>query len=136
VHDILAVIEWLKRNNSASQEVDLVGLNGVGHIAAAAVGLAKGSIARTAIDTKGFRFADLKDVYDIDFMPGAAKYDDLSGLLSLVSPFRIWLTGEGEKVPSIVKATFAIAGKPENLTIFSRASDDAVMEALEWLLSE
>jgi len=136
VHDILAVIEWVKRKRSASQETDIVGLNGVGHIVIAAVGLAKGTVARTAVNTEGFRFADLKDIYDIDFIPGAAKYDDLPGLLSLVAPLRIWLMGEGEKVPSVVKATFATVGKPENLTIFSRSSDNAVKEALGWLLSE
>ncbi|MBN2315723.1 MAG: hypothetical protein JXM79_17475, partial [Sedimentisphaerales bacterium] len=136
VHDILAVTEWLKSKRSTSQEIDIIGLNGVGHIVIAAVALAKGSIARTAVNTEGFRFADLKDIYDIDFMPGAAKYDDLPGLLSLVAPSRIWLAGEGEKVPSIIKATFAAAGMPENLTIFSRTSDDAVEEAIESLLRE
>lgn len=136
VHDILAVIEWLKRTKSTSQEIDIIGLNGVGYIVSAAVGCAKESITRSAIDTEGFRFADLKDIYDINFMPGAAKYDDLPGLLSLAAPVRTWLTGEGEKVPSIIKATFATMSKPENLTIFAKASDDAVKEAIEWLLSE
>jgi len=135
-HDILAVIEWLKLKRSVSQEIDIVGLNGVGHIVIAAVGLAKKSIARTVVNTEGFRFAHLKDIYDIDFVPGAVKYNDLPGLVSLLAPNRIWLTGEGEKVPSIVKAAFATAGKPENLTICSRTSEDASKKAIGWLLSE
>jgi hypothetical protein len=47
---------------------------------------AKGAVTRAAVNTEGFRFADLEDVYDIDFMPGAAKYDDLPGLLALSGP--------------------------------------------------
>jgi len=136
VHDVLAVIEWSKWKRSASHGIDIVGLKGIGHVAIAAGAMAKGSIARTAVNTEGFRFSDLKDIYDIDFVPGAAKYEDLPGLLALTAPSRIWLAGEGENVPPIVKATFAAAGKPENLTIFSRASNDAVQEAVEWLLSE
>ncbi len=136
VHDALAVIEWLKHKRSASREIDIVGLNGVGHIAVAAVALVKGSIARTAVNTEGFRFADLKDVYDIDFMPGAAKYDDLPGLLTLTAPIRIWLAGEGREAPPIVKAAFEAAGKSDNLTIFSEISGDAVKHAVEWLLDE
>ena len=136
VHDILAVIEWLRWKGSALQEIDIVGLNGVGHIVIAAVAQGKGSIARTAVNTEGFRFVNLKDIYDIDFMPGAAKYDDLPGLLALAAPFRIWLAGEGKKVPQVIKAAFATAGKSENLTIFPRASNEVVRGAIEWLLRE
>jgi len=56
VHDILAVIASVKDN-----EVDVVGLDGSGHLVAAALAQARGSVARAAIDTKGFRFADLEE---------------------------------------------------------------------------
>jgi hypothetical protein len=45
--------------------------------------------ARAAIDTSGFRFAQLTDVYDAGFLPGAAKYGDLPGLLALAAPARL-----------------------------------------------
>ncbi|MFC1634399.1 alpha/beta hydrolase family protein [Planctomycetota bacterium] len=136
VHDILAVIAWSKRNSSASKEVDVVGLKDAGHLVIASVAQAKETVTRMAVDTGGFRFADLKNVYDIDFMPGAAKYDDLPGLLALTAPVRIWLRGEGDKVPSVAKAAFAAAGKPENLTIFSGASRDVEKRVVDWLLDE
>jgi dienelactone hydrolase len=131
VHDILAVIASVK-----SDQIEVVGLNGAGHIAAAAVALAKGAVARAAINTDGFRFADLEDVYNINFMPGAAKYDDLPGLLALTAPMRMWLAGECEEPPPIVKAAFATAGKSENLTAFPGTSQDTARQAVEWLLSK
>ena len=136
VHDILAVIAWSKRSSSESKKVDVVGLNGAGHLVIAGIAQAKGAVARAVVDTEGFRFANLKDVYDIDFMPGAAKYDDLPGLLALTAPIRIWLAGEGREAPPIVKAAFAASGKSENLTIFPWTSGDAVKQAIEWLLGE
>jgi dienelactone hydrolase len=136
VHDILAVIASVKRGDSTSNEVSVVGLDGAGHLVAAAVAQAKGAVARAATDTEGFRFADLEDVYDINFMPGAAKYDDLPGLLALAAPARLWLVGEAKEAPPIVKAAFAAAGKAENLTTFSGASQDAAGQAVEWLLGK
>ena len=136
VHDILAVIAWFKRSRSASKEIDVVGLNGAGHLVTAAVAQAKGAVTRAVVNTEGFRFADLKDVYDINFMPGAAKYDDLPALLALTAPTRIWLAGEGQEAPPIVKAAFAASGKSENLTTVSGASGDAAKQAVEWLLGE
>jgi len=155
VHDILAVIKFVK-----TSEVDLAGLNGTGHLVAAVVAQTAGwqpqavlgagfhtpgpkptalslppIVNRTVIDTEGFRFADLKDAYDINFMPGAAKYDDVPGLLALAAPTRLWLAGEGKEPPPIVKAAFAAAGKTENLTTFSGASQNTARQAVEWLLS-
>lgn len=130
VHDILAVIEFAN-----SGEVDLIGLKVSGHLAAAAVAQARGAVSRTAINTDGFRFSSLNDVYDIDFMPGAAKYGDLPSLLALTAPTRLWLAGEGPKAPLVVEEAFAAAGKIENLTIFSGKYEDLADRAVEWLLS-
>lgn len=135
VHDILAVIASVKYSDSASKEVDVVGLDGAGHLVAAAVAQSQGTVARAVVDTEGFRFAGLDDVYDINFVPGAAKYDDLPGLLALVAPTRVWLAGEGGEAPAIIKAAFAAAGKAENLTTFSGTSQDVARQAVKWLLS-
>jgi len=135
VHDILAVIAWSGHSGLGPKEIDIVGLNGTGHLVSAAVAQAEGIVARAAINTEGFRFTGLTDVYDIDFMPGAAKYDDLPGLLTLAAPTRIWLAGEGKAVPHLVEAAYAAAGNPENLTVFSGAGDVA-RQAVAWLLGE
>jgi len=136
VHDILAVIASLRHNDSETNQIALVGLNGTGPLVAAAVAQAQGVIARAAIDTAGFRFADLKDVYDVSFVPGAAKYDDLPGVLALLAPTRLWLAGEGVEAPSIVRAAFVAAGESPNLTTFAGEARDAAKVAVEWLLRQ
>jgi len=135
VHDILAVIALVKRGDVKQHEIDVVGPNGAGPLVAAAVAQAQGTVTRAAINTEGFRFADLKDVYDVNFMPGAAKYDDLPGLLALSAPTRLWLAGEGKEAPPIVNTAFIAAGGLENLTVFSGESRDIAKAAVEWLLS-
>jgi dienelactone hydrolase len=134
VHDILAVIDFVKRGEVESNEIDIVGVNGAGHLVAAAVVQTRGGIARVAINTGGFRFADLNDIYDVNFMPGAVKYNDIPGLLALLAPTRLWLAGEGETAPPIVNAAFTAASEPANLTTFSGKSRDVAEAAVEWLL--
>lgn len=131
VHDILAVIASVEGG-----EVDVVGLNGGGHLAAVAVAQAKATVARAMIDTEGFRFADLNDVYGTDFMPGAAKYGDLPALLALAAPTRLWLAGEGKEPPEIVAAAFAATGKIQSLTASSATPGEAADQAVKWLLSK
>ena len=97
VHDVLATIAWAKRDGGPQCEVDLVGLNGAGHWTAAAAALTRDVVTRVVIDTDGFRFSRLSDVYDVDFVPGAVKYHDLPGLLALAAPTRLWLAGEGKE---------------------------------------
>jgi dienelactone hydrolase len=136
VHDILAVIALLRHNNSKTNQIDVVGLNGTGPLVAAAVAQMRGAIAHVAIDTMRFRFADLKDAYDVSFVPGATKYDDLPGVLALLSPTRLWLAGEGEEAPSIVNAAYVAAGEDTNLTTFAGEVRDAAKVTVEWLLHQ
>ncbi|MFB0553426.1 MAG: alpha/beta hydrolase family protein [Phycisphaerae bacterium] len=135
VHDILAAIALVKRDDVKQHEIDVFGPNGAGPWVAAAVAQAQGAVTRAAINTEGFRFTNLKDVYDVNFMPGAAKYDDLPGLLALSAPTRLWLAGEGKEAPPIVKTSFIASGELENLTMFSGESRDVAKAAVEWLLS-
>jgi dienelactone hydrolase len=133
VHDILAVIRLFRHNNPKIQ-IDVVGLNGTGPLVAAAVSQARGAVTRTAINTSGFRFADLKDVYDINFVPGAARYDDLPGLLALLVPTQLWLAGEGQQTPAIVRSAFLAAGKDKNLTTFTGKARNTANATVKWLL--
>jgi hypothetical protein len=136
VHDVLAVVAFARQHQVDASEVSLVGLKGAGHWAAAATAQSRGAIAGAAIDTGGFRFARLTDVYDADFLPGAAKYGDLPGLLALAAPARLWLAGEGSQAPTVTTAAFVAAGLPENLTLFSGESRDTEAAAVRWLLSQ
>jgi dienelactone hydrolase len=134
VHDVLAVIEWAKRNGGPRREIDLVGLDGAGHWAAGASALAPAAVTRLAIDTGGFCFGRVKDVYHVDFVPGAAKYHDLPGLLALAEPTSLWLAGEGENAPNIVRSTYEAGQHPEKLDVFSGDPGQTSEAAVDWLL--
>ncbi|MBC8871239.1 MAG: acetylxylan esterase [Planctomycetes bacterium] len=134
VHDVLAVVEWAKRDGGSRCEIDLVGLSGAGRWAAAAVALAPEAVTRAAIDTDGFRFGRLSDVYHVDFVPGAAKYHDLPGLLALAAPTRLWLAGESDNSPAIVRAAYEANQHPERLEVISDESRGTAEAATDWLL--
>jgi dienelactone hydrolase len=130
-HDVLATIAYAKQFH---RSVDLMGTNGGGHFAAAALALARDSIGKAAIDTSGFRFGDLKDIYDVDFMPGAVKYQDLPGLLSLSAPTGLWLAGEDSESVGMVLSAYDAAAGPDKLTLFSGKKNDIRSSAVEWLM--
>ncbi len=137
VHDILAVVALARDGGSKGQKVDLVGLGRAGRWVAAAVAQARGVVSNAAIDTQGFRFEQLKDVYNADFMPGGAKYDDLRGLLALAAPMNLWLAGEGKEAPAIVNAAYRSTGKAGNLTLYpgdTRTMTTVAKAAIDWLL--
>lgn len=94
VHDLLAAVKFVKHHERRSKEIIVVGGRGVGPIVAAARALSKGAIDRAAIDTGHFRFAEVPDIFDLNFVPGGAKYGDVPGLLALGAPGGLLLAGE------------------------------------------
>jgi pimeloyl-ACP methyl ester carboxylesterase len=92
VHDVLSLIAFA-RQRTAAERVDLVGLDGGGAWAAAALAVAGQAVGRAAVDTQGFRFAAVDDLHSPDFLPGGAKYFDLPGMLALAQR-PLWLAGE------------------------------------------
>ena len=124
VHDILAVIQASARSaaESDSASVSILATGRAAILSAAAIAQSQGLVESAALDTQGFRFGDLTDVYDIDFLPGAVKYGDVPGLLSLCGPTRLSLAGETE-LPPIVVATYQAAGMQPPALV---ASEDMV----------
>jgi hypothetical protein len=135
VHDVLSVVAFLKKDRGATGKVDLIGLAGAGHWAAAARAQAGNAIDRLAIDTSGFRFADLQELEDPDFLPGGAKYGDLPGLISLSAPLPVWLSGEGAVPPATISAVYKAAGSPANLTVYEGDGAEVELSAVDWLLN-
>jgi hypothetical protein len=132
VHDVLTVLKFVQTNEHEPEKVHLVGLGPVaGPLAAGARAQAGPAIARAAIDTGGFRFASLGRVSDPMFVPGAAKYHDLPGLLALGGPHALWLAGEGDASPKPLAAAYA-AGKSEAPVIAKGRGDAAA--AAEWIM--
>ena len=131
VHDILAVIQ-LADENTESAQIDIVGLSQTGPLVAAAVVQSAGRIDRAAIHIDGFRFDKLNDVYDFQFLPGAAKYGDIPALLSLATSTRLWLAGQRVTDDSIIRAAWQASGWLDRLTVY--AGGNIERDAVQWLL--
>lgn len=133
VHDILTVVAWVRNDDHSPKRVHLVGVDGAGPLVAAARAIAGSAIDYAALDTAGFRFADLTSYRAPHFLPGAVKYGDLPALLALSAPHPLWLAGEGGKIPDLVRRTYAAAGHADNVN--SSARQNPADTAVDWLLS-
>lgn len=83
LHDVMTTIKLVQTDGHGAQKIDLIGLGGAGHWAAAANYAAGDAIDRTVIETGDFAFIKLRDIRDPDFLPGGAKYGDLPSLVTL-----------------------------------------------------
>ncbi len=70
----------------------------------------------------------------LDMLPGAVKYGDLPGMLSLAAPTPLWIGGEGSSAPPLVAAGYQAAGKSEALAIFDGDAEARPAAAVDWLL--
>jgi dienelactone hydrolase len=135
VRDILSLVVFLRQGPDAAGQVDAIGLGGAGYWVAAARAIAGGALDRAAIDTAGFRFADVASLDDPNFLPGGAKYGDLPGIIALSAPRPLWLAGEAAAALSPVAAAYRAAGEPENLTVRQGTGETSEAAAVEWLLA-
>ncbi len=85
VHDVLTAVKYIRGNERPSKQLSLVALDRTGAIAAAARVQAGTAIDRAAIHKGRFRFSKVLDLRSPDFLPGGAKYGDVTGLLALGS---------------------------------------------------
>lgn len=103
------MISFAKHHELKPKQIDLVGLAGAGHWAAAAAAQANSELHAVAVDTQVFRFAGVKDIHSPDFLPGGAKYGDLPGMLSLAAPTPLWLYEESAladaQPPGVLRGT-------------------------------
>lgn len=98
VQDVLTLVAFIKNHElHPPKHIHLLGVNGGGHFAAAAAAQSGQAIDRLAIDMASFSFADKTNIRDIDFVPGAVKYGDLPGLLSLAKPSTIRIGASGKR---------------------------------------
>lgn len=133
VHDILTVVAAV-RSRPEVRRVYLVGFAGAGRWVAGAVAQAPHAIDRAIVDTEGFRFRHLTAIDDPDFLPGAAKYLDLPGMLALAVPVPILVAGESEADLTVVRAAYKAAGVPQNLVLSPATSvDELIAEGLRFL---
>lgn len=131
--DALAVIAYLRQSRPEAS-IDLVGLEGAGHWAAAARCRAGNALRSAAIDTGGFRFLGVRDLQHPDFLPGGAKYGDILGMLAAAETAPLWLAGESGSA-EWVRAAFAAADASGKLHLSDAAPETRVASAVDWLLT-
>ena len=132
VHDVLTLIRFAQSHEYKPERVDLVGVAGAGSWVAAACAQAGGAVSSVALDTEGFRFARLTSYDDSSFLPGAVKYGDVPGLLSLCAPHDLWIAGEGSQVPDLVSKTYEAANAAHRVQAYG--GEDAAGMIVRWLL--
>jgi hypothetical protein len=93
LHDILGAIALIKADQHGADHIDLVGLKGAGHWAAAINYSAGHALDRVVIETNDFRFLKLNSIRDPDLLPGAAKYGDFPALIKLAKK-EPWIVDE------------------------------------------
>jgi len=133
VHDILTLVSFARSDQVGAERIHLVGVNGAGPWVAAARAMAGEDVHGAAIDTEGFRFADLESYRDTDFLPGAVKYGDLPALLALSAPNRLFVCGETEVSLRFVTAAYAASGQRQNLNIDQQKLRDVFKGIAMWL---
>jgi dienelactone hydrolase len=136
VHDVLTVLSFVQNHEREPKQIALVGLNGAAMWAAAAVLQSGDVVDRLAVDTQGFRFAGLTAFDDPHFLPGSVKYGDVPGLLSLCAPQELWIAGEGDRLPPLVRSVYAAEGQEQRATPFDGPAQDRANAAVTWLLEE
>ncbi len=129
VHDVLTMLSHVKQNENASKHIDLVGVNGAGVVALTARALSGDTVQHAAVDTAGFRFGRLDDFHHPDFCIGAAKYDDVPGLVALNSPGSLWIAGE-----TAGSLGFARTFGKTDVKLSSSSGSKAATEAAVWLM--
>ena len=98
VHDVLGALHFA-RASEPKNTLTIFATGGTGPLTAAALAVEPTAADAAVIDTGGFRFENVADWRDANFLPAAAKYGDLPGLLTLVTPRPVFVIGEGERAP-------------------------------------
>jgi hypothetical protein len=133
VHDLLTMVK-LAGQEFGDQPVSLVGLAGAGPWAAAACAVGGDGIGAVAVDTRGFRFGDVLDLWDPNFLPGGAKYGDLPGMLAIHAPRPLWLAGEPPAGLEFVRRQYRGATS-RRLMEYRGDSERETQAVVDWLLA-
>jgi hypothetical protein len=135
VHDVLSVVKFVKNKEAQAHRLTVVGFDGAGPWVAAARAQCGQAIDQAVIDTGGFRFGQVLDLHDPNFLPGGAKYGDLPALLALGAPGRTWVARETTEALALAQSQYQALNAAGNLTRFTGDAQKIRPSALEWLLA-
>ncbi len=131
VRDVVGAVKLIKNHERPSKEIVVIAGREMAPIAAAARAMSGGAIQRAAIDTGGFRFSEVAGIYDLNFLPGGAKYGDVPGLLAFGAG-ALLLAGEQGRDLEFVERLQRSAGG--SVQVFDGAAGFA-QRAADWVLA-
>jgi len=136
-HDILSVVKFVKNYpERQSKKVTLIALDAAGPLVAAARAQCGMAVDQAIINTGGFRFGKVLDLFDSNFLPGGAKYGDLPALLALGAPGPLWVTGETAADLELTQTQYKAAKSKSALTDFTGDATQSHSAAVQWLLAD
>ncbi len=135
VQDVCTLIQAMNAFNPQGRH-SVVALDNTGPIAAVALGVQPG-IDSAAIDTRGMRFSELRDLRSTQFLPAAARYADIPGALATAARDqrtvpRLYLMGEGVTCPTIIRAAYNSIDRAAYLRVSEKRIGSASLTS--WLL--
>ncbi|HTI71377.1 MAG TPA: acetylxylan esterase, partial [Candidatus Limnocylindria bacterium] len=133
VHDVLTVVRYLQNHDRKPKEIAALALDNTASILLAARAIAPEAFGRVAIDTHGFRFGHLLDWRDARFLPGAAKYGDLPGMIALAPKAPLLVASESKSSLELPLAFYRDAKPGLGLEIYTGKSSAFSDAALSWL---
>ena len=97
VHDICESLTRMGMTKTPTHR-DVIALDGTGPLAATALAAMGDKVEDAVINTGGFRFGKVLDLWSPGFLPAAAKYGDLPGAITLAkqNAAKVLVLGEGE----------------------------------------
>jgi dienelactone hydrolase len=97
VHDICETLTRMGMTKAPTQRT-VIALDSTGPLAATALAVMGDKIDGAVINTCGFRFGKVLDLWSPGFLPAAAKYGDLPGAVTLAkqNAAKVLVLGEGE----------------------------------------
>lgn len=132
VHDVLTVLTFLGKGEKPDR-IGAVALDAeTGPILAAALAVSGGVVKDAAIDTGGFRFADVTAIHSPAFLPGGAKYLDVPGLLAAAPSGNLLLADRAEGWQQVERAYGDTPGT--TLTRLDAEPGQRPAQVVEWLL--
>lgn len=110
VRDVLTVAAYAERTTQANV-VHWTGTREAGPWVLLARGLRGQEESTTVADVGGFAFAEVTNLRDPNFLPGALKFGGLGGLLALAAPTRVELYGLTSAVEAELRPFLALGGE-------------------------
>lgn len=132
-HDVLSLIQWLRTEERGLKQTVLVGVGGIGPVVAAAGAVSGDAVDGLAVDLAGFRFTQINDYRDAQFITGIVKYGDVPALLALNAPKKLLVIGDQAEQAPVTRAAYAASG---GKVTWKPATERATPAIVDWLADD